>query len=98
MPYPRAICQSSDLLRDGGAVILLFSRSDFNTEEALYAVRLLRAKRIRPLCVMIDHNSFIPGRMTLSSETDPFVEDLTSEGIPFYFISKGDSLPEIFTA
>ena len=98
MPYPRAICQSSDLLRDGGAVILLFSRLDFNTEEALYAVRLLRAKRIRPLCVMIDHNSFIPGRMTLSSETDPFVEDLTSEGIPIYFISKGDSLPEIFTA
>ncbi len=74
IPYPHVLCQASDLLRDGGSAVLIFSRLDWNIEDALYALRLLRAKRIRPACILIDHSTFMDGRRNLSPETNPFVQ------------------------
>jgi len=98
IPYPQMLCQASDLLRDGGSAVLIFSRLDLNAEDSLYALRLLRAKRIRPVCILIDHTTFMDGKGNLSPETKPFVQELMSQGIPLYFVSKGESLSNIFEA
>jgi uncharacterized protein (DUF58 family) len=96
IPYHLAISRCADLLRDGGTVILLFSGQNSNINDYLYAVGLLKAKRIRPLCVFINKNSFLDKGEPCQPETNPLAQEFIGTGAPVYFVSKGDKLREIF--
>lgn len=94
--YPRAISLAAELLRDGGTVILLFTRWNGNIEEYLYSLSLLKVKRMRLICVFIDRESFLHPTGTSWPETHPLVQEFVSGGSPVYFISKGDDLRKVF--
>ena len=97
MIYSRALSHSSDLLKDGGTVILLFSRIDKNIEDYLYGFSLFRAKRMRLISVFIHPGSFSSTRADSSpSGMDALVQELVSGGHPVYFVSKGDDLQRVF--
>jgi uncharacterized protein (DUF58 family) len=95
-PFHRTICQTADLLKDGGTVVLLFSPSSRDVEQYHYSLSLLRAKRIRPIFILIDRESFLDRNISGDSTRNPWIEEIMSQGSPVYTISKGDDLPGVF--
>ncbi len=96
LPFSRAIYHGAELMKEGGTVVLFFSRVDMKPEEYDYSLRLLRAKRIRAIHVFIDANSFSDGNKRPSSGASPLVQELIDENAPVYVISKGENLPGAF--
>ncbi|MBI3354713.1 MAG: DUF58 domain-containing protein [Nitrospirae bacterium] len=94
--YPDAIYQSSELLRDGGAVVLIFSQLSGEPDKYLYSIGLLKAKRMRPVCIFLNRESFLDNKAKSMERQNPLIDELIGEGIPVYFVSKGDNLQEIF--
>lgn len=96
VPYPRAIAMSADYLRDGGQAIMFFS-SGAKLGDYVYALGLLKAKRIRPAGIFMDDDSFRTqaGVRPLFDSSD-IVQELIIGSCPVYRISKGDNLSEAF--
>ncbi len=104
VPYHRAITMSAGLLRDGGTVVLMFSRLDSNIRDYVYPMGLLRSKRIKPVCVFLNDKSF-QGAVSAPEhdEKSPgtrfvheFTKEFASEYPSAYFVSKGDNLQDVF--
>lgn len=98
VPYSRAISRSIDHIREGGTVVLIFSRSDYDMEEYLYCLDLLRAKRIWPVGIFIESESFTKSQETVRPRSSDLVAEFMSMGTPLYFVFRGDNLQEIFGA
>jgi len=94
--YAETVNRASELIRDGGTAILVFGGSSLRNADLAYSFNLLRSRRIRPLCVMLDEDSF-----TRDHEQNKGSRDrrfLIADGIEGYRISKGDPLQEVFAA
>jgi uncharacterized protein (DUF58 family) len=96
VPFPKAISQAAEVFREGGTAVLIFSRLDANIEEILEGFGLLTAKRIRPICIFINNESFLPKKPSMTSNQHRVVQEAIALGFPSYFISKGDRLEEVF--
>lgn len=94
--FPQAVNRASEMMRDGGAAILVFSDSLLQRDQLSYSLNLLKARRIRPLCVILDDTSFSGVEVTKSQFASP--QGLISDEIPTYRISRGASLREVFAA
>jgi uncharacterized protein (DUF58 family) len=96
LSYPEAVNRASELMRDGGSAILVFSDSLLQSDQLTYSLNLLKARRIRPLCMILEESSFSePGgdnRVCAGSQ------GLIADDIPTYRISRGASLREVFAA
>jgi uncharacterized protein (DUF58 family) len=95
VPYPSAVNRASEFMRDGGCCLLVFSDSWLGGPDLAYTFDLLRARRIRPLCVMLDNDSF--GAVAKPMPRSNYRVQV-ADGIEAYHISKGDPLPEVFSA
>jgi|GEM_PF-605124 len=109
IPFPQAISRSGDLLRDGGTVILLFTHVQREThwglDDYLHGLSLLRVKRLTPIPVFIDGESFLDTKISLRHTTqnarngwDALVQRFIHEGARPYFVSKGDDLEAVFSS
>ncbi len=106
VPYHRAIALTAGLLRDGGTVVLVFSRLDFDIRDFVYPMGILRSKRIRLVCVFLNDKSFQDAASTSASEYDEksprsrfvheFIKEFASESPSVYYVAKGDNLQGIF--
>lgn len=92
--YSQAVSRASEFMRDGGTAILVFSESKLRGAGIDYSFNLLKARRIRPLCVMLVDESFSADRERTRVRINPRV--LIADGIESYRISKGDPLREVF--
>ena len=94
--YPRAMRRASELLKDGGAAVLIFSPVGVDRAEFHYSYNRLRAKRIRTICVLLNEDSFRDTPKKLPNRNDQLVQELSEEGVPVYYVSRGDNLQEVF--
>lgn len=95
LPYPAAISRASDLLREGDSAVLFFCRGDETAEEYAYCIALMQAKRVRPVPIFLNRESFLDkGKAPLSK--GGLREEFMGLGAPVYSVSRGDNLEEIF--
>lgn len=95
--YPSALVRSAPALRDGATAVLFFLRSDHAVEETLHGVALLAAKRIRPISIFFDPETFLRKTASPTPRRNRLADEMIARGEPVYFVSKGDRLAEIFT-
>lgn len=104
VPYHRAIALSEGLLRDGGTVVLMFSRLDCDIRDYIYPMGILRAKRIKTVCVFLNDKSFRGNAPAPEDDgispgiqfVNEFIKEFASESPSVYLVSKGDNLQNIF--
>lgn len=94
VPFPQAVNRASEMMRDGSTAVLVFSDSYLKSGQLSYSFNLLKARRISPVCVVLDDKSFSGSGDTLSECASP--QGLIADGIPSYRISRGASLREVF--
>jgi uncharacterized protein (DUF58 family) len=94
--FPQAVNRASEMMRDGGAAILVFSDPLLRSDQLSYSLNLLKSRRIRPLCVILDDISFSKGEDTKGQCAN--AQGLMADDIPTYRISRGASLREVFAA
>jgi len=92
--FPEAVNRASEMMRDGGSAVLVFSDSHLKSDQLPYSLNLLKARRIRPLCVVLDDKSFLKSENDKGECASP--HGLLGDGIPSYRISRGTSLREVF--
>jgi uncharacterized protein (DUF58 family) len=96
IPYHEAIVRSADLLRDGSTAVLFFCGGE-NLEDYLCPLGLLRAKRVRPVAVYFDRDSFSGGSGFCRPAEEPLARELAGMGTPVYFVARGNDLREVFS-
>lgn len=92
--YAQAVNRASEFMRDGGSAILVFAESKLRGADLAYSFNLLKARKIRPLCVILDDDSFSADRERDSACINRRI--LVADGIESYRISRGDPLREVF--
>ena len=95
LPYHQTVAQAADLLRDGSTALLFFCGGQ-RLEQFLYPLGLLRAKRVRPVAVYFDRESFAGGFSFSPPEEEPLARELLALGVPVYFVVRGSDLGEVF--
>lgn len=95
LPYHETVARSADLLRDGSTALLFFCGGE-RLEPFLYPLGLLRAKRVRPVAVYFDRESFAGGFSFCPPEEEPLARELCAMGVPLYFVARGSDLRELF--
>jgi uncharacterized protein (DUF58 family) len=94
IPFPHAVNRASEMMRDGSTAVLVFSDSYLKNDQLAYSLNLLKSRRIRPVCVVLDDASFSGPLDNKSVCADP--HGLIADGVPNYRISRGASLREVF--
>ena len=97
VPYSRAIRDTAEFLKDGSTLVLIFSITEQNLDEYLYSMALLRARRIRTVCVFLNGQGFLEGNDSSGHENSPLIQEFLAAGAPVYLINKGDDLSEVFS-
>ena len=92
--FPQAVNRASEMMRDGSTAVLVFSDAFLARDQLSYSLNLLKARRIRPVCVVLDDKSFSEAGDNKSACAAP--QGLITDGIPSYRISRGTSLREVF--
>ncbi|HBG08383.1 MAG: hypothetical protein A2075_09515 [Geobacteraceae bacterium GWC2_58_44] len=95
VPYHEAMVRAADLLRDGSTAVLFFCGGE-SVEEYLYPLGILRAKRVRPVAVYFERESFSGGFSFCRPEEEPLARELLAMGVPVYFVARGSDLRELF--
>jgi uncharacterized protein (DUF58 family) len=96
VPYPEAITRASNMMEEGGSAVLIFSRSDIMVKDVYYGLSLLRAKRIMPVGILINENSFVDGDVSGYKQSE-LMGWFTSQGMPVYHVRRGDDLKGVFS-
>ncbi len=92
--FPQAVNRASEMMRDGSTAILIFSDSHLKSDQLSYSLNLLKARRIRPVCVILDDKSFSGSGDNKNESASP--QDLIADEMPSYRICRGTSLREVF--
>lgn len=92
--YAQAVNRASELMREGEIAILIFSESRLRGPDLVYSFNLLKARRIRTMCVMLDDASFSTHPEGEGHSNSPRV--IMADGMENYRISRGDSLRGVF--
>lgn len=99
--YSRAVEQAVETMREGAAAILIFADYERDISGQLRALALLRARRIKPLCVFLNRRSFGAMQAVGGKEGAVGAAELhrrfDAEGVPSYLVSMGDSLERVFS-
>jgi len=93
VPYAAAVMRAADLMRDGGTTVLIMTREGARGKEFPASLNLLRTKRMRLLCVVIDEGTFLERPRRSMPVIDAVLLGL---GASVYVVSKGDDLPGVF--
>lgn len=94
VPFPQAVNRASEMMKDGSTAVLVFSDSLLKSDQLSYSFNLLKARRIRPVCVVLDDKSFSGPGDNKNACASP--QGLIEDSIPSYRISRGASLREVF--
>lgn len=94
LPGPTALLRGGEQLRDGSA-LLFFIRDDADLTDYLHPLRLLQAKRIRPIAICFAAASFAGTGAGAADAT--LADELLSSGVAVYRIARGDDLAGVFT-
>jgi len=94
-PYHEAITRAARFLRDGSTAVLFLS-AGASLDDYLYPLGLLRAKRVRPIAIRFDRASFDGSFSFGDPADDPLLRELYAQGVPVYFVAKGDNLAGLF--
>lgn len=94
-PYHETICRAAKFLKDGSTALLFFS-DDMQFEDYLYAIRLLRAKRVRPVVIFFETAGFSGNTSPVWPADDVLRQEFLSRGAPVYSVVQGDDLSGVF--
>lgn len=95
-PYHETITRAARFLRDGSTAVLFLS-ADAKLDDYLHPLGLLRAKRVRPIAIRFDRASFSGGGFSFGDPADdPLLRELYAQGVPVYFVARGDDLAGLF--
>jgi len=94
--YPDVIRQSQSMIRDGATAVLFFCNPDQFSDDYRYVISLLRARRIQPLAVILDYDSFNGLAKPKSFREGKLANFLAGEGCTTVFVSQGEELESLF--
>jgi uncharacterized protein (DUF58 family) len=94
LPYVKALEQALAWMGDGSTAVLFFSLST-DMAPVWDALALLQARRVRPICILFDLESFAADHVPASPANTavPLVE----QGLNVYIVRRGDDLQRIFS-